>query len=54
MAVEKINNKAHGYHCDKTRQVPKVIYRDEDGFMCEEVAVKKYGQEITKLDFEEH
>ena len=55
MAVEKIKNKLYGYKCDKTRITPTVIYRDEDGFMCYEVAVKKYGNDlIDKLDFEEH
>lgn len=46
--VEKIKNKLHGYHCDKCNQVPKVIFRDEKGFLCELHAIKEHGEEAVK------
>lgn len=43
--LTKHDNKKHGYRCDKTKMVPKVIYSDENGFYCEEVAKAKFGEE---------
>lgn len=52
--VSKIKNKIHGYHCDRCKVVPKVIYADETGFLCEQHANDKHGAEVIKaLEFEE-
>lgn len=47
MVLTKLKNKLHGYHCDKCNVVPKVIFSDENGFLCEDHATKKYGAELV-------
>lgn len=48
MVLTKLKNKLTGYHCDKCNIVPKVIFSDENGFLCEDHAVKKYGLDAVK------
>lgn len=47
MAITKILNKVHGYHCDKCRVVPKVIFSNNEGFLCKDHAVSTYGAEAV-------
>lgn len=48
MAITKLKNKAHGYHCDRCNVVPKVIFSNNKGFLCEKHAEEEYGVEAVK------
>lgn len=52
--VIKMKNKSLGYHCDRCGIVGKVVFSDNGGFLCENHAIEKFGQEIvTNAKFED-